>query len=84
MQLAIGVPPFSGVESLNMAAGMRRSIVSFNQKISKISSKFVLPERLRGGYVEKTVKYFEMVAQDYKVAIQDGVTDAQARPFKAA
>lgn len=30
------------------------------------------------------VKYFEVVATDYKVAVKDGIVDAKAQPKKAA
>ncbi|XP_022657893.1 mitochondrial import inner membrane translocase subunit Tim29-like isoform X1 [Varroa jacobsoni] len=67
-----------------MAATIRRSITSFREKLNQIQLKIVLPKKWRGGRIEKAVKYFEVVATDYKVAVKDGIVDAKAQPKKAA
>ncbi|XP_028966720.1 mitochondrial import inner membrane translocase subunit Tim29 [Galendromus occidentalis] len=67
-----------------MAAAWRRSVVLFGEKFSQISSKIALPDKLKGGRIEKGVNYLKLIRDDYKTALQDGVVDAKARPYKAA
>ena len=55
------------------------SIRGFSHRLSSVS----LPERLRGGSIERAVEYLKQVAIDYKQVFIDTTKQCRDRPLKA-
>ena len=56
------------------------SIRGFGRRLSEIS----LPDKLRGGSIERSVEYLKQVAIDYKQVVIDTVQECRNRPLKAS
>ena len=56
------------------------SMRAFGHRLSSIS----LPERLRGGSIERSVEYLKQVAIDYKQVFVDTYKESRDRPLKAS
>ncbi len=54
------------------------------RKAVPLSKKIGLPERLKGGRIERWVNYWKGVANDYKEATLDLAKSSRERPIKAA
>ncbi|XP_076055595.1 mitochondrial import inner membrane translocase subunit Tim29 [Oratosquilla oratoria] len=59
-----------------------RSGISALRKIKGFTPR--LPQRLKGGTVEKWVKYWQMVVKDYKEVFVDVIKESREKPVKAA
>jgi hypothetical protein len=50
---------------------------------SVILEKLTMPEKLKGGWIERLVNFWKNVAIDYKEATKDLIESSQKRPLKA-
>ena len=55
----------------------------FRKAQPSIISRFGLPEKWKGGRIEKYVNYWKGVARDYKESTKDIIVGSRNKPFKA-
>lgn len=65
-----------------LSSGARVS--SFIRKSETLSSRLQLPERLKGGRIERYVNYWKGVATDYKEALKELKQSCREKPLKAS
>src|ERR1700690_3782746 len=64
---------------------MNRLVIGLNGLRGRLSSASLpaLPERLRGGSIERSVEYLKNVKNDYKQVFVDTTHECRDRPLKA-
>ena len=66
---------------MSISTGSRLS--SYMRKSESLKSRFTLPEKLKGGRVEKYVNYWKGVKTDYKEALKELAQSSKQKPIKA-
>ncbi|KAH9420527.1 hypothetical protein DERP_000953 [Dermatophagoides pteronyssinus] len=59
-------------------------INGLKSRISLITKRFKLPERLKGGMIENSINYLRNVGNDYKHVYLETLQDIRKRPLKAS
>ena len=66
-----------------MSAPTGSRLSSYMRKSESLKSRFTLPEKLKGGRVEKYVNYWKGVKTDYKEALKELAQSSKQKPIKA-
>ena len=63
---------------------MSRIAGSMFKKAEPLASRFKLPDKWKGGRIERGVQFWKGLFRDYREAVSDMATSAKERPLKAA
>ena len=66
-----------------MSASAGKSLSYFVRKSEPLTSRLKLPEKLKGGRIERYVNYWKGVATDYREAVKDLGQSCKDKPIKA-
>lgn len=72
------------MNGLRQFPGFMRYVSAAKGRLEGLRNQLKLPEKYKGGRLEKLSHYWKSLLEDYGAAVNDIVADSRSRPRKAA